>query len=638
MATLPSEESRPGSIFWPTFITFYMAVFAIVFVAVLWLQTCTAQNYQKLVAQGKGFDGNPAWDWLQNLTIPLPKYTYNSTAVEKIDEALYQRWVFAEYVQSWLDFFEDYDLAQLNWSDPSTFVCSTSDYVWDTNYTDPNRNSCSDGSFVSTPWFVVDDLTYVPPYELCNFDSDPYCDVYRNATLQAINSTGDFLGELKKQKEEATKNNTRSQYLRIGNILGVGYNVTQECRDNINAALRDADEFTSAGTQAATTIAALIPALLTVGNLFVPRSSEVFATSFLVGIMTAMFSLGLPVSSISAIKDSQRFDVSSWVFKARRSVTKFGEIKNRATDGTKNQPKNPCSLQELQRWSKELPDGQEILTEEQTGTDLTFSDIKKGVQKWKHRTHLGGLPALFISCSQFFLFLLTVGPLYFSQGTPWLLFDCRGYWTSTWMFVAAGVSAIFRVFMWERGSHERVKLYSMSDTTLERFRWFTGQNVATSQKAPTAFVEESMPPLYPPLIAKIESIMWKVVFAIVPFFHPEKPQHRRHSAAQPSIHTQEKNSASRRWKIFLNDVRNPKQFIKHAFARSEPPAAARRWRPLYLLLHLSTAGRNPIWTLLTGFIQGFILIVLTVFFAAQWGKFTTRSVPFLMISLMFLRR
>jgi hypothetical protein len=66
----------------------------------------------------------------------------------------------------------------------------------------------------------------------------------------------------------------------IGSYLGVGFNV--DCRNYISAVLDNADQFDTAGWQAATTLMALIPVLLTFGNLFVARSSEAFGTSFIV--------------------------------------------------------------------------------------------------------------------------------------------------------------------------------------------------------------------------------------------------------------------------------------------------------------------------------------------------------------------
>ena len=580
-------------------------------------------NYVKQVSKGKGFTGHPSWTWLQSLTLPLPKCTFNSTekdAVIEIDKLWKRRTNFTSELTYWIDWLNYPPFRTLNWSDPSTFLCSTSYEVWATNYTDP-RGPCPNGSFVSTPWWVVDDLTYTAPFELCDEEKDPRCSAYANSTLATVNATGDLVGELKKQKKLAEANNTISRYERIGKVLGVGYHVGQQCRSNINTALGDMDEYTQAGTQAATTIAALIPALLTVGNLFVPRSSEVFVTSFLVGIMSAMFTLGLPVSSISAIKDEHRFDVASWTFKARRSIAKFGALKDRAPDGTKDKPLNPVDLDELLKWSKEHKVGE--LTEEQASTDLTFSDLKKKVSQWDKRQNLTGIPAVLVACVQVVLFLFAIGPLYFSQGTPMLLFDCNGYWTSMWLFIAAGVSAVFRVFMWERGSHERVKLYAMSPTALESFKWFAGRNPHLSKTSSVAYVTDSMPPLYPPLIAKVETAVRGTIHKIMHGSEP-MPTHRRISALQPSLITRQKNNSLRRWEVLLHNLRNPKHYFKQTSAKSQVPAAARRWRPVYLLMHLSTSGRNPIWTLLTGLVEGIILILLTVFFAAQWGK----SLPF----------
>lgn len=48
--------------------------------------------------------------------------------------------------------------------------------------------------------------------------------------------------------------------------------------------------------------------------------------------------------------------------------------------------------------------------------------------------------------------------------------------------------------------------------------------------------------------------------------------------------------------------------------------SARRYRPLIVLMHLSLSGRNPLATLFTGFVEGLILILLSIFLGAQWGR------------------
>ena len=602
------------------FANIFVAMNILSFIAVCQLVTSgTCSIHQNFATRGKGLTSQPLLDWLQGITIPLPSYTYNKSAVEAVNKVLKSREDFIFEINEWIRFLDYSPLKNLNWSDPSTFICSTAYDLWDTNYTDHTRWPCPNGSFVSTPWYVADWMSYSLPGQVCATRQEPPCSIYINSTLSRVNATGDLLRELKSQKKEIDKNNTISRYQRTRNIIGVGYNVSDSYKARINDTLYNLDPFTAAGTQAATTIAALIPALLTVGNLFVPKSSEIFATSFCVGIMSAMFSLGLPVSSLSGIKSNNRFEAGSWGFKARRSIERFGQIKPRAVDGTKNTPCHRVDLAELQKWSKEHCDPGSI-TDEQAATELTFSDLKKQVLLWKRRAHFSAIPAVVVACVQAVLFIFTIGPLYFGAGTPLLLFDGRGYWTSAWLFVAAGVSAIFRIFMWERGSHERVKLYAMTATAQERFHWFAHHDPGSTQQTPTAYVEDSMPPLYPPLLAVIESAVWRAIYMIVPGLDPAQTHGRRKSAMQGNLAVRQKNTTVRKWEVVWHDLRNPKQFLQKSFNTSKPPAAAPRWRPLYLLMHLSTSGRNPIWTLLTGLVEGFILILLTVFFAAQWGK------------------
>ena len=61
-------------------------------------------------------------------------------------------------------------------------------------------------------------------------------------------------------------------------------------------------------------------------------------------------------------------------------------------------------------------------------------------------------------------------------------------------------------------------------------------------------------------------------------------------------------------------------------------SAARRYRPVIVLIHLSTEGRNVLKTLFTGFVEVILLLVLTFFFAAQWGG--NLVITFLAMGLM----
>jgi hypothetical protein len=129
---------------------------------------------------------------------------------------------------------------------------------------------------------------------------------------------------------------------------------------------------------------------------FVPRSSEAFGTSFLVGTMSAVFSLGLPVRSvrvaltirtaiieadrkqISGILKKQVVNVSSFGFRARQMISLFGKQAKRLPNGQMRLAAHPVSLQNLQKWSIMAPkSGSLCLTAEQESTDLSFGRIKK---------------------------------------------------------------------------------------------------------------------------------------------------------------------------------------------------------------------------------------------------------------------
>lgn len=64
----------------------------------------------------------------------------------------------------------------------------------------------------------------------------------------------------------------------------------------------------------------------------------------------------------------------------------------------------------------------------------------------------------------------------------------------------------------------------------------------------------------------------------------------------------------------------PLKFIRVGFCRGQSSTeSARRWRPVTVLMHLSSSGRNPFAKLLTGLVEGAILLLLTIFFSSQWG-------------------
>ena len=224
--------------------------------------------------------------------------------------------------------------------------------------------------------------------------------------------------ELDKQRRNVSEMATAAYYGIIGDYLGVGFNVS--CRSHIANTLAGADDFEQAGWQAATTLMALIPVLLTFGNLFVARSSEAFGTSFIVGTMSAVFSLGLPVKSISGVREKQRVTVSHFEFYARQTIAILGKpLKRSHVTGDHRRAACPAKLEDIQKWSIEPPKetANLILSAEQQASDCSFGDIRKRVIKWDRRAHMWHISAVLVGATQAVLFLFAIGPVSISQHT-----------------------------------------------------------------------------------------------------------------------------------------------------------------------------------------------------------------------------
>lgn len=66
----------------------------------------------------------------------------------------------------------------------------------------------------------------------------------------------------------------------------------------------------------------------------------------------------------------------------------------------------------------------------------------------------------------------------------------------------------------------------------------------------------------------------------------------------------------------LKAILHPIDFLSNGYGKGDQ---AHRWRPIIVLLHLGTEGRNFILTMLTGCIEALWYLTLTFFFSAQWG-------------------
>ena len=348
--------------------------------------------------------------------------------------------------------------------------------------------------------------------------------------------------------------------------------------------------------------------------------------------MSAMFSLGLPVKSLSAVRGKQRVKVQAFAFKARQSIDIFGKQSRRDATGSRRSAVHPVKLNELQKWSEKPAKGvSPRLTTEQDATDCSFGTLRRRIYKWEPRAHMWMLPALLVFLAQAALFVFAIGPLFLGFGTPLLLFSCSNYLTSLWLIIAAVISALFRLIMWEKGAHERVKIYPLSSESLKTLGELIKDTPISSAQDAYALntTETELPPLHPPMLTAIGHWIycsWK---------RPVTAQWSRSTSSSakattlplPASHLKISQPHTKRFKASVDllvttisiAVKFPTQFLQAGFRKHPVRTTAMRTRPLVILMHLSTEGRNPLMTLFTGFIEGLILIILTVFFGASWG-------------------
>jgi hypothetical protein len=226
---------------------------------------------------------------------------------------------------------------------------------------------------------------------------------YYNAVDNTTISNEDF----QRETNEAIKGIDDTSYQLIADYMGVG--VRRQCKDNINTVLKGASEWDKAGQQSASMIMALLPSLLTFGNLYVPRSSEAFGTSFLVGFMSAVFGFGLPVKSITAVPVKQTVTLSRLSWRALSDLGKLGQLDKKKA--------NPARLDDLQKWSDDQ--GGRMST-----ADRAFAGVSHAALDWRARQHWWHFPSLLVAGSQAIILFLSVFPLFMGYGVPNLIFDC----------------------------------------------------------------------------------------------------------------------------------------------------------------------------------------------------------------------
>ncbi|KAF2472614.1 uncharacterized protein BDR25DRAFT_15889 [Lindgomyces ingoldianus] len=200
---------------------------------------------------------------------------------------------------------------------------------------------------------------------------------------------------------------TQTWYYIHGAYIGVGAN--SACAAQIDEVLSNKAEYEKMGSSAATTLMALLPTFLAFGNLYVPRSSEAYTTSALVGLTTAFYTLGLPVQSMSAVKQSNSHTLAVFGIAALAMIGALGKA---SKDGSAEQEEN---LQDLQDWSS---------NKSSDDVKAHFVAIKDLAARWERRWHLWHAPALLVAAAQIIIFALAVYPLFQYLGVPKFIFGC----------------------------------------------------------------------------------------------------------------------------------------------------------------------------------------------------------------------
>ncbi|KAI9852047.1 MAG: hypothetical protein M1838_002016 [Thelocarpon superellum] len=375
----------------------------------------------------------------------------------------------------------------------------------------------------------------------------------------------------------------------LTNVLanqGVGYNFA--CRSRINAALGGADPFSQAGMNAATTLITLIPTLLTIGNLYVPRSSEAFGTSWVVGLMSAAFGLGLPVKSIGAVPQKQIIDLHHLPSIDVERIREYGKAVEGAIK-TWDWPSWQVPLAELQGWylgqSGNFVGGVIVNRAQQ------FRVLKARAHRYIWRNHWWYLPSIAISIVQLFLFYImlsstagvtTSQPLWSCQSEINLVDSPQVGTTIWWLLASAGFAMLLRALQWCLSNHEMVYIHHLPHLSQFRALIEDPKAVTTAQELP-------------------------------PRYHPFRPAE---SITQTALLL---------WARIVYICKHPLLAVK---------ATQGRRKPLVIMVHQSLEARGPLATVMTGFIQGATLLLLTAFFSVYWGGTVIDTLIMLVVLLV----
>jgi hypothetical protein len=206
-------------------------------------------QWQNGKTKSSGYGG---LSWLSRFQLPVPKSAYNAKQVQ-VDQGEQNNFNQLLWDIEWWKYnLEGY--TQKDIETPSNGYCNSTSY---------DNGTCQNGDWVGIPLYVEEDLNNWAQYVA--FPDNNTLANFGTWFMEAAKKTHNLQNELDMQIQNISSLAQNAYYRIIGDYMGTGIDVS--CQSYISETLNAASQFDQAGWQAATTLMALIPALLTFGNL-----------------------------------------------------------------------------------------------------------------------------------------------------------------------------------------------------------------------------------------------------------------------------------------------------------------------------------------------------------------------------------
>ncbi|KAF2739839.1 hypothetical protein EJ04DRAFT_604311 [Polyplosphaeria fusca] len=384
---------------------------------------------------------------------------------------------------------------------------------------------------------------------------------------------------------DAVANMTEQTYYYIlGAYMGAGFN--SECADQINKVLEEKDEWAKMSSSAATTLMALMPIFLAFGKLF-----------------------GIPYNPMSAVKPTNVLVLGLFGITTIGLISTLGEAKQTENGKCKDISDG------LSDWSKHPSENEH--RDEHHEIKKSFAKIKALAHEWKKRAHWWHVPAILIATAQMAILALAVYPLFKFIGVPQSILGCTfgdDYdWTEAYLGISAAVNTIFRVLSLQP-SRAQAPANRIRDSRRRNHRKPPPSAPAPISPRPQRPLSSNPQSSPPPLLPTTRA--------------PRRPQphHRKPLRTKPPIlemppllhlHTQD------------IPLHAPRRLHRRRSLRTPLPPRLHPHPPLHI-------RARPFITLLTGFVEAGLLVVLTFFFAAQWGGNLKLTMVALILLLIFV--